>query len=145
MITEISVLLKCFYVVFAKQCSSLMCRTCEFNVCFCCTCRHVNVKTEYYGFVKLKRKVQWGIMIFYPLNWTLTHTNTECAEHDVVQSTKWIFSYQLQLVYLNDCSPQCQVHMLYVQFYIIAFCYLFICTKLNFPSGSSYKAVFVCR
>lgn len=35
--------------------------------------------------------------------------------------------------------------MLYVQFYIIAFCYLFICTKLNFPSGSSYKAVFVCR
>lgn len=29
-------------------------------------------------------------------------------------------------------------------FTIIAFCYLFISPKLKFPSGSCYKAVFVC-
>lgn len=29
-------------------------------------------------------------------------------------------------------------------FTIIAFCYLFISSKLKFPSGSGYKAVFVC-
>lgn len=47
--------------------------------------------------------------------------------------------------HLNDCSSHYQVHTLYMQFYIIAFCYLFISAKLNFPSGSCYKAVFVCR
>jgi len=37
-------------------------------------------------------------MIVSPLTFSLTHTNTEHAEHDVVQSTKWKFSHQLQLV-----------------------------------------------